>query len=102
VCFLVACLSLNVATIPASAEQLLKEDFEQPYFSKTVDFFEYARAWAILKGLPEPPEHWYANVHMTYINKAGFQLLYAGLQDISLVRNIDLTIPMQTILMHYN
>ncbi|MFX0045865.1 MAG: hypothetical protein ACFE8Z_08460, partial [Candidatus Hermodarchaeota archaeon] len=101
VCFLIACLSLNVATVPVSAEQLLKDDFKQPYFWKTVDFFEYARAWALLKGLPVPPEHWHANVYMTYINQSGFQLLYAGLQNISLASNFELTIPMQTVLMHY-
>lgn len=92
---------MNVLIVPVSAEQLLKEDFEQPYFAKIVDFFDYARAWAVLKGLSEPPQHWHANVYMTYVNQIGFQLLYAGLQDISLVRNVDLTIPMQTILMHY-
>lgn len=101
VCFLVACLSVNALVLPVSAEQLLKDDFKQSYFAKTVDFFDYARAWAVLKGLPEPPQHWHANVYMTYVNKSGFQLLYAGLQEISLAPNVDLTIPIQTILMHY-
>lgn len=101
VCLLIVCLSINALVIPVSAEQLLKDDFTQPYFAKTVDFFDYARAWAVLKGLQEPPQHWHANVYMTYINQSGFQLLYAGLQNISLVPNVESTIPMQTILMHY-
>ncbi|UCH01680.1 MAG: hypothetical protein JSV20_07495 [Candidatus Bathyarchaeota archaeon] len=100
-CIFIACLSVNILIMPVAAEQLLNEDFQQPFFAKTVDFFEYARAWAVLKGLPKPPDHWNANVYMTYINQSGFQLVYAGLQDISLAQNIDLTIPMQTILMHY-
>ena len=99
--FLVAGLAVNTLILPVSAEPLLKDDFKQPYFAKTVDFFEYARAWAVLKGLPEPPQHWHANVYMTYVNQSGFQLLYAGLHAIRLTPNVDLTIPLQTILMHY-
>jgi hypothetical protein len=38
---------------------------------------------------------------MTYVNHEGFQMIYAGLQNISLHQNVDLTIPMQTILMHF-
>ncbi len=98
---LVAYLAVNALVLPASAEPLLKDDFKQASFAKTVDFFEYARAWAVLKGLPEPPQHWHANVYMTYVNQSGFQLLYAGLQEIRLTPHVDLTIPLQTVLMHY-
>ncbi len=101
ICVLIVGLSINLLTASVSADSLLKEDFQQPSFAKTVDFFDYARAWATIKGLQKPPDHWHANVYMTYINQSGFQLLYAGLRDISLVQNVNLTVPMQTILMHY-
>ncbi|UCH38082.1 MAG: hypothetical protein JSV76_02665 [Candidatus Bathyarchaeota archaeon] len=99
--FFVVCLTIHLLIVPLNADTLLQEDFQQPSFAKTVDFFDYARAWATLKGLPQPPQHWHANVYMTYINQSGFQLLYAGLREISLIQNLDVTIPMQTVLMHY-
>ena len=40
----IAYLSVNVLVMPVAAEQLLNEDFQQPFFAKTVDFFDYARA----------------------------------------------------------
>jgi len=92
-----SCLSMT----PASADDLLKTDFQEESFAKTVDYFEYARAWALLKGLPKPQNHWHANVYMTYVNKMGLQMLYAGLRNISLANQVYLTIPMQTILLHY-
>jgi len=38
---------------------------------------------------------------MTYVNKTGLRMLYAGLQNISLADQAFLTIPMQTLLLHY-
>ncbi len=38
---------------------------------------------------------------MTYVNKMGLKMLYAGLCNISLVDQVFITIPMQTFLIHY-
>ncbi len=100
---LATCLFMTLAAIPipVSADELLKTDFQKESFSKTVDYFEYARAWALLNGLPRPANYWHAYVYMTYVNKMGFQMLYAGLCNISLANQAYLTVPMQTLLMHY-
>jgi len=98
---LVVCLSMTLVAVPVSAESLLVTDFQKESFAKTVDYFEYARAWAIRHGLPRPKNFWHAYVYMTYVNKMGLQMLYAGLQNISLADKAFLTIPMQTILLHY-
>jgi len=101
--FLVACLSTTLVAVPVSvsADNLLKTDFQKESFAKTVDYFDYARAWALLRGLPRPANYWHAYVYMTYVNKMGLQMLYAGLRNISLADQAFLTIPMQTILLHY-
>jgi len=98
---LVVCLSTTLVAVPVSADNLLKTDFQKESFAKTVDYFEYARAWALLHGLPRPKNFWHAYVYMTYVNKMGLQMLYAGLQNISLANQVFLTIPMQSILLHY-
>ncbi len=91
------------AMIPTSfsADQLLREDFKKESFSKTVDYFDYARALALHHGLPVPANYWHAYVYMTYVNRMGLQMLYAGLCNISLANLAYLTIPMQTLLLHY-
>ena len=101
--FLVACLSTTLVAVPVSvsADDLLKTDFQKESFDKTVDYFDYARAWARPHGLTRPANYWHAYVYMTYVNKMGLQMLYAGLRNISLADQAFLTIPMQTILMHY-
>jgi hypothetical protein len=98
---LAACLSTTLVAVPVSADNLLKTDFQKESFAKTVDYFDYARAWALLHGLPKPQNYWHAYVYMTYVNKMGLQMLYAGLQNISLANQVFLTIPMQTLLLHY-
>jgi hypothetical protein len=98
---LVVCLSTTLVSVPVSADDLLKTDFQKESFHKTVDYFDYARAWALLHGLPMPQDYWHAYVYMTYVNKMGLQMLYTGLQNISLADKAFLTIPMQTILLHY-
>jgi hypothetical protein len=98
---LVACLSTSLAFTSVPADSLLRKDFQEESFSKTVDYFEYARALALLRGLPPVSNHWHANVYMTYVNKMGLQMLYAGLRNISLADQAFLTIPMQTLLLHY-
>jgi hypothetical protein len=100
---LVACLSttLVIVPVPASADNLLKTDFQKESFAKTVDYFNYARALALLHGLPSIPNYWHAYVYTTYVNNMGLKMLYAGLCNISLADQAFVTIPMQTLLMHY-
>ena len=93
--------TLIVIPFPASADDLLKTDFQKESFAKTVDYFDYARALALLHGMPKPANSWHAYVYMTYVNKMGLQMLYAGLQNISWTDQAYLTIPMQTLLLHY-
>jgi len=99
-CFLILLMSLSLV-VPVSAEELLKKDFQNESFEKTIDYFEYARAWALLHGLPKPPDDWHSNVYVTYVNKTGLQMLYTGLCNISLADQAFLTIPMQSILLRY-
>jgi hypothetical protein len=98
---LVASLATPLVMIPASADELVRTDFQEESFAKTVDYFDYARAWAVLHGLPRPRNYWHANVYMTYVNTMGLKMLYAGLRNISLADQAFLTIPMQTLLLHY-
>jgi hypothetical protein len=98
---LVACLSTTLAIVPVSAEDLLRTDFQKESFAKIVDYFDYARAWALLNGLPRPQNYWHAYTYVTYVNKMGLQMLYTGLCNISFANQAFLTIPMQTILLHY-
>jgi len=92
----------GIATIlPISAaETLSPEDFKQESWSKTIDFFDYARSYASAHGKTPPPANWHANLYMVYINVSGFQLLYAGLANIT-TGNATLTIPVQNFLEHY-
>jgi hypothetical protein len=66
----------------ATTDTLLKSDFLQQSFQKTVDYFDYARAYATLHGISTPDnfDDWHANMYMTYVNTSGIQLLYAGLE----------------------
>jgi len=98
---LVICLSTTLFAKPASADELLKTDFQGESFAKVVDYFDYARAWALLHGLTRPQNFWHAYTYVTYVNKMGLQMLYAGLCNISLENKVYLTIPMQTLLLHY-
>jgi hypothetical protein len=85
------------------ADTLVKTDFEQESFAKTVDFCDYVRAYATLNGIPEPAnfDKWHANMYMTYVNTSGLKLLYAGLEDITTDESTYLRIPMQSFIMHY-
>lgn len=100
---LVACLltTLGILPVKVAADELLKTDFEKESFDKTVDYFDYARAYALLHGLPKPQNFWHAYTYLTYVNKMGLQMLYSGLCNISLADQAYLTIPMQTLLLHY-
>ncbi|TRO51711.1 hypothetical protein E2P61_05295 [Candidatus Bathyarchaeota archaeon] len=85
------------------ADTLIRTDFEQESFAKTVDFCDYVRAYATLHGIPEPTnfDKWHANMYMTYINTSGLKLFYAGLENITTDESTYLRIPMQSFIMHY-
>jgi len=83
------------------ANTLVKTDFLQPSFSKTVDFMDYARAYATLNGLEPPSASTHAYLYMNYINASGLQLFYAGLDNITFGGGPVYRIPMQSFIMHY-
>jgi hypothetical protein len=86
-----------------NADTLAKEDFQLESFSKTVDFMDYARAYADLNGLQPPPSDYHAYLYMNYINTSGLQLFYAGLDNITFgqLDNVTFTTPLQSFIMHY-
>lgn len=92
----------GMATIlpTSAADTLSPEDFKRESWSKIVDFFDHARAHASAHGKTPPPSNWHANLYMVYINISGFQLLYAGLINIT-TGNVTPTIPVQNFLEHY-
>jgi len=101
---LLATIILLGLTAPlARAGTLVKTDFEQKSFAKTVDYMEYVRAYATLHGIQQPADFdkWHANMYMTYVNTSGLKLLYAGLEDITTDESAYLRIPMQSFIMHY-
>lgn len=99
--FLILCVASSAGLLPISmADTLTENDFKlEGGWSKTVDFFNYARAYAPL--LKRPPADWHAWTYVTYINTTGFQLLYCGLENITFGITATLTFPVQTFLMHY-
>jgi hypothetical protein len=100
---LISIALMSLTTPFASAETLVKTDFEQESFAKIVDYFDYVRAYATLNGIetPEGFEDWHANMYMTYVNNSGLKLLYAGLEDITTNGSAYLKIPMQSFIIHY-
>ncbi len=93
-------LSTTLAIKPTSADTLTANDFKLKSFSKTVDFFDFARAYAASAGKPIPPSNWHAYLYQTYINTTGFQLYYSGLINITAGTGA-LTIPVQSFIEHY-
>jgi hypothetical protein len=100
---LIGVITVSLMAPLAKADTLVKTDFEQESFAKTVDYMEYVRAYATLHGIPEPDnfDKWHANMYMTYVNSSGLQLLYAGLENITKDESAYLKIPMQSFIMHY-
>lgn len=105
---LIATLLIGIAFIGmmtplARADSLVKTDFEEESFAKTVDYFDYVRAYATLNGIQTPQgfEKWHASMYMTYVNTSGIKLLYAGLEEITTDESAYLRIPMQSFIMHY-
>jgi hypothetical protein len=84
----------------AAVETLTPDDFKLQSFSKTVDFFDFARAYAAALGKTPPPSNWHAYLYQNYINTSGFQLFYSGLINITAGQGA-LTIPVQSFLEHY-
>jgi len=82
-----------------AADTLTPDDFKLQIFSKTVDFFDFARAYAAASGKPVPPSNWHAYLYQNYINTSGFQLFYSGLINITAGQRA-LTIPVQSLCMH--
>jgi hypothetical protein len=99
---LLACVTLTGAVLPGFAtDTLLASDFKLESWAKTVDFFDYVRAYATLHGLNAVPDTWHANLYMTYVNTSGLHMLYAGLCNVTLDEEKYFTIPMQAFIMHY-
>ena len=100
---LFAIASIYIMFPIANADSLVKEDFQLGSFSKTVDFMDYARAYAEINGLQPPPSDYHAYLYMDYINTSGLQLFYAGLDNITFGRldNITFTTPLQSFIMNY-
>lgn len=102
IAILLACITLTTITSPLStADTLLALDFKLESWAKTVDFFDYARAYGTLRGMVPPPNNWHAYLYMTYINTSGLHMLYAGLCNVSFGSPATFTIPMQTFMTHY-
>jgi len=93
-------LSAFITVRPATADTLTQNDFKLKSFSKTIDFFDFARAHAAAAGKPIPQPNWHAYLYQTYINVSGFQLYYSGLVNIT-AETGALTIPVQSFIEHY-
>ena len=93
--------SIGLVSQVIAADTLMASDFELGSFSKVIDYFDYARAYATVLGLPPVPADYHANVYMTYVNNTDLQMLYAGLSNITFDNQTYFTIPMQTFILHY-
>ena len=101
VILLVGIVSTGMMAQALAADTLLATDFLLESWAKVVDYFDYARAYATLHGLPAPPANYHAYVYMTYVNNTDLQMLYAGLNNITFDDQKYYTIPMQTFMLHY-
>jgi len=98
---LVLTFALTIGMKTASAiDTLSPNDFKLQSFSKTVDFFDFVRAYAASHGMTPPNESLHAYLYQNYINVSGFQLFYSGLINITAGHGA-LTIPVQSFLEHY-
>jgi hypothetical protein len=92
--FLMLCIVSVTSFLPlASASTLTASDFSGKGWSKEVDYFNFVGQAAV-------PSGWHAYTYMAFINTTGFQLLYAGLENVTLGAEA-LTIPTQTFIMHF-
>jgi len=81
---LIFAILTGVTTISVRADTLVREDFQLESFSKTVDYFDYVRAYALINDIPTPSgfQDDHAYLYMNYINTSGLQLFYAGLDTL--------------------
>ena len=93
-CLLTPCVSL------VFADTLTPEDFHETSWSKTIDFFDYARNHASAHNMTPPSSDVHAYTQLTYINVGALQVLSWGLCNITTEETM-LTIPTQTTLMHF-
>lgn len=98
---LLICVTFSSGLLPAFADTLVKEDFLKESFAKNIDFMDYARAFAQANDLEKPPEDWHANLYVAYVNTKGLQMVYTGVENITLDEDEYFSIPMQSVLMHY-
>src|SRR5438309_8965000 len=90
----------TIAFQPAQAAATTNPDFSAQSFSKTVDWYDYVRQYAVANNLPQPNASEHAYVYTNYINVGGFQLFYTGL--VNATHNGQfVTIPLQTFFEHY-
>lgn len=99
--FLLLIFAITLAMKPTSAvDTLSPDDFKLQSFSKTIDFFDFARSYAASHGMTPPNASLHAYLYQTYINVSGFQLYYSGLINMTAGEGA-LTIPVQSFLEHY-
>jgi hypothetical protein len=98
---LTSIVSASIISPTVNAGTLLKDDFLLRSFSKTVDYMDYARAYATLNGLESPPSDYHTYLYMNYINTSGLKLFYAGLDNVTFGGPVSFRIPMQSLIMHY-
>ena len=84
-----------------AATTLSGSDFQAQSFSKTVDYYDYVRAYAQSQGYNiSAIQNQHAYIYTTYINVGGFQLFYAGLLNAT-HNGMNVTIPIQTVFEHF-
>jgi len=99
--FTLIAMLLAANAVPVFAvDTLSPSDFELKSWSKTIDFFDYVRLYAVQHNQTPPSEDSHAYLYLTYVNVSGMQMLYAGLSNITM-NQTSLTIPIQTFMMHY-
>lgn len=98
---LLICVTFISGVLPAFADTLKRADFSKESFAKHIDFMGYAREFAQANGLEKPPEDWHANLYVAYVNTKGLQMVYTGVENITLGEDEYFSIPMQSVLMHY-
>jgi hypothetical protein len=96
VILLVTVASAGTISPILAADTLAPSDFQLENWARTVDLFDFARAYASSHNMTAPPSTYHSYVYMTYINTSGLQLLYAGLSNITFNEESYFSIPMQT------
>lgn len=100
-CLIALLAGFSITTPTFATDTLTPSDLTSPgSWSKTIDFFDYVRAYASAHGQQPPTADEHAYLHLEYINVSGLQVLYCGLVNITSDQHI-LTIPIQTFLEHY-